>query len=138
VLFHLVLLWNCAVLCGHKFPITDLTRLFNDKCGPLNDFEFVFPSTGTNVAYRKPVNQSSATRSGQEIKIPTVKNVLRPRRKLRHGGELIFLHRKLCGSLESRRGVVAGKVHCKTSRSALATAAQISNEIRFARGSLDN
>jgi hypothetical protein len=64
VLFHLVLLWNCAVLCGHKFPITDLTRLFNDKCGPLNDFEFVFPSTGTNVAYRKPVNQSSATRSG--------------------------------------------------------------------------
>lgn len=26
-----VLLWNCATLCAHKFPITDLIRLFNDK-----------------------------------------------------------------------------------------------------------
>lgn len=47
-----------------KLPITNYLSI-NQRQLTGSDYDFQFAlSTGTNVAYRKPVNQSSATRSG--------------------------------------------------------------------------
>jgi hypothetical protein len=156
VLFYLVLLWNCAVLCAHKFPITDLSQLFNDKWLTLsnsiralmmNDFKFVFRQQalmlhiGNRLINHRRHGRAQLfmrTMGNQETKFRTDRSVLRRRKKLRPGGELIFSHRKLCGLSESQRGAVVDKVHCKISKSVSEIAAQIFNGIRFARGSRDN
>lgn len=78
------------------------------------------------------------TMGNQEIRIRTVRNALRHKKKLHRGGELISLHHKLWESWESQQEAAAAKVHFKILRSALETAAQISRETHFARGSLDN
>lgn len=113
--FHLALLWNCAALCAHKFQITDLTRLFNDKCldflNLLRGIEFwwmifkfvVFCQQALMLHIEnRLINHRrhgqallfTQTMGDQEIRIPTVRSVLRPRKKLRHGGELIFWRHK--------------------------------------------
>lgn len=143
---------------AHKFPITDLGWLLNDKwlisaefvsarCA-MKDFNLFFvchqaPMWLTenqliNHRQHDPAQLFMQMMENQEIKSRMDKNVPRRRKKRRLGGVLICWHHKQFESWESLRGVVAVTAHCRILRFVSATAAPIFRGILCALGILVN